>query len=121
MKKMTDEMIAQAAERLRSLADPARIRIMIRLRSGECNVGQLAADLGIAQPSVSKHLAVLRQAGIIAIRREGQQSLCSIRDASVFEICDVVCAGVRRHHEETSRLLGLAPKAGATTPRENRH
>ncbi len=70
---MSDEMVGRVVERLRALADETRVRLLLRLKRGECNVTALAADLGVAQASVSKHLNVLRQVGIVAVRREGTQ------------------------------------------------
>jgi DNA-binding transcriptional ArsR family regulator len=59
----------------RTLADPTRRAIFERLcRDGEQTVGALTADAGVSQPAVSKHLAVLRQAGLVRDRHEGRQT-----------------------------------------------
>lgn len=105
------EMLSKIAERFRALADESRLRIMLRLKQGECNVSTLSSELEIAQPSVSKHLALLRQVGLIQVRHEGPQSLYSIRDASVFDLCEIVCSGVTRYHEQM--LEALVPPAPA--------
>lgn len=109
MRAMNQEMIDCAVERLRALADATRIRILMRLREGECSVNELSACLGVAQPSVSKHLALLRQAGLVRLRPEGAHSLYSIRDDTVFGICDIVCSAVRRQHNERAEALGIQP------------
>src|SRR5271163_2434092 len=58
----------------RTLADPTRRAIFERLcREGEQTVGRLTARAGVSQPAVSKHLAVLRQAGLVRDRHEGRQ------------------------------------------------
>ena len=55
------------------LADSTRRDIVDLLRSGsELSVGQLVESLGITQPTVSKHLKVLREAGVVVAREEGQ-------------------------------------------------
>jgi DNA-binding transcriptional ArsR family regulator len=62
-------------EIFRSLADPSRRALFERLcREGEQTVGALTAHAGISQPAVSKHLAILRQAGLVRDRHEGRQT-----------------------------------------------
>jgi DNA-binding transcriptional ArsR family regulator len=59
----------------RSLADPTRRAIFERLcREGEQTVGALTAKSGVSQPAVSKHLGVLKQAGLVRDRHEGRQT-----------------------------------------------
>ena len=59
----------------RTLADPTRRGIFERLcREGEQTVGALTAEAGISQPAVSKHLGVLKQAGLVRDRHEGRQT-----------------------------------------------
>jgi DNA-binding transcriptional ArsR family regulator len=57
----------------RALADPTRREILRLLRSGEKTAGELAAPFAMSKPSLSHHFAVLKQADLIASRREGQQ------------------------------------------------
>jgi DNA-binding transcriptional ArsR family regulator len=59
----------------RSLADPTRRAIFERLcREGEQTVGALTAQSGVSQPAVSKHLGVLKQAGLVLDRQQGRQT-----------------------------------------------
>ncbi|WP_315761822.1 MULTISPECIES: metalloregulator ArsR/SmtB family transcription factor [unclassified Bradyrhizobium] len=59
----------------RTLADPTRRAIFERLcRQGEQTVGALTASAGVSQPAVSKHLAILKQAGLVNDRHEGRQT-----------------------------------------------
>jgi DNA-binding transcriptional ArsR family regulator len=59
----------------RSLADPTRRAIFERLcREGELTVGKLTAGAGVSQPVVSKHLGVLKQAGLVSDRHQGRQT-----------------------------------------------
>ena len=59
----------------RTLADPTRRAIFERLcREGEHTVGALTAGAGVSQPAVSKHLAVLKQAGLVRDRPDGRQT-----------------------------------------------
>jgi DNA-binding transcriptional ArsR family regulator len=59
----------------RTLADPTRRALFERLcREGEQTVGALTAQAGVSQPAVSKHLSVLKQAGLVHDRHEGRQT-----------------------------------------------
>lgn len=59
----------------RTLADPTRRALFERLcREGEQTVGALTAQAGISQPAVSKHLGILKQAGLVSDRHEGRQT-----------------------------------------------
>ena len=102
------ELLPKVVERLAALADETRLRLLMRLRQGEANVSTLMDELGIAQASVSKHLAVLKQAGLVAVRRAGVQAFYRVRDESIFAMCDVLCDGVHRCLEEDLRAFGLA-------------
>ena len=62
-------------ELFRTLADPTRRALFERLcRYGEQTVGALTAQAGVSQPAVSKHLAVLKQAGLVIDRHQGRQT-----------------------------------------------
>ena len=59
----------------RSLGDPTRRKLFERLcREGELTVGALTARAGVSQPVVSKHLGVLKEAGLVAGRHEGRET-----------------------------------------------
>ena len=69
------------------LADPTRRDIVDLLRSGsEMSVGQLVDALGITQPTVSKHLKVLRDAGVVVAREEGQHRYYRFDENSLVEV-----------------------------------
>jgi DNA-binding transcriptional ArsR family regulator len=73
----------------RSLADPTRRAIFERLcREGERTVGALTASAGISQPAVSKHLAVLKQAGLVRDRHAGRQTHYSAEPAALAPLVD---------------------------------
>jgi len=73
----------------RALADPTRRALFERLcEGGEQSVGALTVPSGISQPAVSKHLAVLRQAGLIAGRHEGRQSYYRAQPAALAPLVD---------------------------------
>ncbi len=65
-------MTDSAADLFRTLADPTRLRcVMLLQREGELCVCELTHALGESQPKISRHLAQLREAGLVAARREG--------------------------------------------------
>jgi DNA-binding transcriptional ArsR family regulator len=61
------------------LAEPNRRRILDLLRGSERPVGDLVRDLALSQPAVSKHLRVLREAGLVAVRTDAQRRLYRVR------------------------------------------
>src|SRR6266545_131754 len=66
--------VASGSALFRGLADPSRLAILLELRKGERRVVDLAAMLGLAQPTVSGHLACLRDCGLVTWRPVGRQS-----------------------------------------------
>lgn len=73
----------------RALSDPTRRAIFERLcREGEKTVGVLTAGAGVSQPVVSKHLGILRQAGLVNDRHEGRQTHYSARMEALSPLVD---------------------------------
>jgi DNA-binding transcriptional ArsR family regulator len=73
----------------RSLADPTRRALFERLcREGEQTVGALTARSGVSQPAVSKHLGVLKQAGLVHDRHEGRQTHFSAQLGALAPLID---------------------------------
>ena len=69
-----------------ALADQTRRRLVEELRLGEGTVGELAERLGVATPSVSKHLTVLEAAGLVSRRREAQWQHCRLERAAFEQL-----------------------------------
>ena len=69
-----------------ALAEPHRRQILDLLRGGERSVGELVARLTLSQPGVSKHLKVLREAGLVEVRPEGKQRLYGLRAKPLLEV-----------------------------------
>jgi ArsR family transcriptional regulator len=70
-----------------TLANARRLEIIERLRPGEQTVGELAEALGISQPNVSQHLALMRRAGIVIARREGLNVWYRVSSPKIFRAC----------------------------------
>jgi DNA-binding transcriptional ArsR family regulator len=69
-----------------AIAEPHRRRILDELRGGERSVNVLVGDLALSQPAVSKHLRVLRNAGLVRVRSHGQQRLYSVCPETLVEL-----------------------------------
>lgn len=69
-----------------ALAEPNRRAILELLRGGERAVGDLVAALPVGQPAVSKHLGVLREAGLVAARVDGRRRLYALRAEPLAEV-----------------------------------
>lgn len=63
------------------LADPTRVRILDRLRGSDRSVNELVASLEVSQPTMSKHLKVLREAGLVSSRVAAQQRIYQLEPA----------------------------------------
>jgi DNA-binding transcriptional ArsR family regulator len=71
---------------LHAVADPSRRTMLETLREGPATAGELAALLPIARPGVSRHLRVLREAGLVEVRQEAQRRVYSLRPEPLAEI-----------------------------------
>lgn len=72
-----------------ALADPTRRALFERLcRNGEATVGHLTADAGVSQPAVSKHLVVLKRAGLVQDRHEGRNTHYRARVEALSPLLD---------------------------------
>jgi len=71
---------------LEVLAEPRRLAIFDLLRDGERPVGELVDRLGVSQPAVSKHLRVLKNAGLVEARADAQRRLYRIRPEPLAEL-----------------------------------
>ena len=71
---------------LRALADESRRMMLDTLTSGPATAGELAAPLPIARSGVSRHLRVLREAGLVEVRQEAQRRVYSLRPEPLAEV-----------------------------------
>lgn len=75
-----------AARLMKALSNRNRLMILCRLTSGERQVGDLAAEVGLSQSALSQHLALLREDGLVAARREGVAMHYAIADPAVERV-----------------------------------
>ena len=81
----TEDQRVRSAAVARALGDPKRLCVLESLAAGEASVGELATRVACQVPNMSQHLAVLRQAGLVATRREGNTVLYRLSDPRVLE------------------------------------
>lgn len=94
--KLTDlsvikENAALMAGRMRLMSHPERLMMLCRMDEGEVSVGQLVELSGLSQSSVSQHLAMLRDEGVVSIRGEAQTRFYSLSDPVVSAIIHALC------------------------------
>lgn len=75
----------------KAFSDPTRLKILQLLSSRELPVAEIVKALGLAQPTISRHLAILREAEVVTDRREGQQVFYSLNRGSVQDCCSGFC------------------------------
>lgn len=102
---LPEPLLELVAYRFRVIGEPTRIRLLEQLREGPATVGQLTEALGAGQQNVSKHLGVLYQAGILSREKQGTSVRYSIADATVFELCELVCGRLREQITELSDTI----------------
>jgi len=107
-----NEITVLQAEVLRTLANPRRLEILHRLAAGPCEVGRLAAELGVSQPNVSQHLAVLRASGMVDADRDGREVRYRLSDPDVMVACGIMRDVLERR---LRRLADLSIADEATT------
>jgi DNA-binding transcriptional ArsR family regulator len=71
---------------LEALAEPSRRRILDLLRERPCAVGELVEHVGLSQPGTSKHLRVLREAGLVTARADAQRRVYALRSEPLAEL-----------------------------------
>lgn len=84
---------------LQAVADPSRRAMLDVLRAGERGAGELGSRLRLSQPGVSKHLRVLRNAGLVRVRKDAQRRLYTLQAAPLAEI-DAWLSSYRRFWDD---------------------
>src|SRR5579862_4164602 len=89
---------------LKALAHPVRLGLIEQLKNGELSVGDLAHTLGIEQSTISKNLAILRQAGILSSRQEKVTVYYAIRDQDIFKVLRLVADLLGKKLKESQKV-----------------
>ena len=80
------------AKIFKALSDPVRLEILEFLRDGEKCVCDIVLHVGIMQPSVSRHLAILKSCGLVKHRKDRNRRFYSVIDPAIFRVIDLVAA-----------------------------
>ena len=78
------------AQICKAFANPVRLQILDLVSRGEVKSADLQETLGITRANLSQHLTVLKTAGVVILRREGKQVLCSLAMPEVKQACEIV-------------------------------
>ncbi len=90
---MNFEMLEKAAELLKSMGHPLRLKIVIFLQEGEQTVGAISDAIGASQSATSQHLNMMKMKGILKSRRDSTTVLYSVARQEVFKI--IHCIGAQ--------------------------
>ena len=85
------------AHSFKALAHPSRVAMVELMRNGAICSCEIEPVLGISQSSVAKHLAILRDSGLVSSYREGSRVMCQVTDARVFAAIDAIRAATQAH------------------------
>ncbi len=104
------ELYRLKAKLCKTFADPTRLIMIEELRGGEKSVNELIRLLDIPQAAVSRHLAVLRDRGVVQTRRKGNVVFYSLTDLKIGEACDLVhnilLNQIEKNRQLAERLVG---------------
>ena len=93
------------ADFLKSLAHPLRLQIIEHLKDKEASVGEMVKAIGVEQSGLSKHLSILRTAGIVSSRQEKAAVFYSIRDGDIFHVLRPIAEILRKKLKESQSVL----------------
>jgi DNA-binding transcriptional ArsR family regulator len=103
-------MAASEVAVFKALADHTRRQILQDLKDGELSAGQIAARFPISAPSISRHLLVLKNAGLVSERREGNRILYQLQAGKLLMTVDDFLSAVR-----PAQLRGRRRRVGAAS------
>ena len=89
---LREEVVRLHAQVCSGLADPNRILIIYSLSKGPRNVGDIANQVELSQPTVSRHLKILRERGIVHAERDGQSINYQLTDTRIIQALDLLRA-----------------------------
>lgn len=93
----------QAAELMKALSHPQRLRVMCLLIDGERTVGEINAEVDLSQSALSQHLAVLREGGLVRTRREAQSVYYAVAPGPVQRVIQALHDAYCPADDETAR------------------
>ena len=106
-----DAIWSLQSEVMKILASPRRLEILHLLADEPKEVGRLADEMGISQPNVSQHLAVMRAAGIVEAERDGREVRYRLTDLDVIAACDLMRGVLMRRLARLGELSEISQPA----------
>lgn len=107
-KRLKDEINTLHAQVCSGIADPNRILILYKLDESPHNVSDLATSLDIPQPTISRHLKILRERNMVHANRDGQSVIYSLADQRIIQALDLLRAMLADSLESQSDLARIA-------------
>ncbi len=102
----SDAALVTVAARFRALSDPVRLRLVHLLMDGEVGVSALLESTGLGQANLSRHLGILRRAGIVERRSQGNRAYYRLADPALAEVCEIMCGSTALYLSEELEGLG---------------
>ena len=93
---MNTEFLEKAAEMLKTMGHPLRLKIVMFLQGGEQTVGAISENIGASQSATSQHLNMMKMKGILKSRRDATMVLYSVARSEVFKI--IHCIGAQQEN-----------------------
>ena len=102
---MDDMVFKIKADFLKGLAHPIRLQVIEYLKNGRASVGKLVTELGVEQSNLSRHLAILRDLGILEAEQEKTTVYYSIHDHDIFKILRPIAELLRKKLKKSEKIL----------------
>lgn len=110
MKTLDKKIFEMHAELCKTFTSPRRLEILNMLRNGEKTVSELLKLADISQTNLSQHLAILRQRGVVATRKEGTNIYYKIADPKIIQACDLMRSVLLEQLGEGEKLAKVMKK-----------
>ena len=115
------KVLEEVSVSLKAMADPTRLRILQELMENERTVSELIALVGTSQGNVSKHLAILKRAHLVASTREGTSVCYRLSAEFVPDVCAAMCRGLADRLADQDRLRRSVNRVvGRSKPKSRR-
>ena len=102
---LKQEIIQLEADFCAALSDPTRILILYALNERPLNVTELTNELGVPQPTISRHLKVLRERGLVSTERQGTIITYQLTDRRVIQAMDLLRTAMRDRLTQRASLV----------------
>ncbi len=102
---MADNLNNLQADLFKAIAHPTRIAILHFLRDGERCVCEIFPALEIEQPNLSRHLSILKNAGILSSRKDGLKVIYRVDNPQIFELLDLTTRVLKDHWSKREKIL----------------